>query len=780
MSFVNNQFHFLKALPVATNGSQLEIPDTPPDAGSCQGYLMHAGDRYIIYSPGRRMEGHYVVHDWLEAVERLPRRVHMRNVISNSDLFLTPWQISTLECQRRIRPVSLARAEGDGKEVTPGISLLMDDARRVKAERYLGYVRGCIQKFADVNDGKSSRRLAEEAIDEHAEAISDPNPPCFQTVWDKLKAHEDDNGYDPLGALADKSNPGNTKSTFGALVEQIVLEAAEAAWRKPNGDWRTLKSAFRDKVNAKRADQELPPEGAHGDIKFPSDRTFQRRMYEVNKYDRLRWRFGEDHANRVMACYIRQALPDFPLDIVDVDHTTFNIVVIDDKYPVAYGRPDLIVFRDRKTGSPLAWPLSFQNPSYESFLHGLRIAIFPKDMSAYPGIGQWPYGRPFRLGVDNALHFLGDNIDHACQQLGMTLVEYRPGHPWEKGALERLNGILGVDVALGLPGATGADPKERDLFDEETGMAAPVLTLSELQGFLDEYFSIYIRTPHEGLGFLRTLKGIPLQIWREEIKHTPDRPPLDPNIFIRLAGDVHYCSVQPTGIRLDYITYQSEQLLALRAHPKHKEGKGRHRGTKYRFVRDPSDLGRGWVWDPYRKVTIEVEACSADYSYANGLRLFQHTAIIKYWRETHGEPENAAELQKAMDDYQLKLVEFHQRRRKHGTALKLARFLSQQGRKVARSRIVEAVTSAHASTGRMNVAEPFAPPQMEPRSTRASRTASRTESAGEYTVRTFKSAEAGFPVEQDPVLDSRQIESPRKPMPPRDIEFLKSKHEGYD
>ncbi|TPJ08224.1 hypothetical protein FJ428_07940 [Mesorhizobium sp. B2-8-1] len=36
------------------------------------------------------------------------------------------------------------------------------------------------------------------------------------------------------------------------------------------------------------------------------------------------------------------------------------------------------------------------------------------------------------------------------------------------------------------------------------------------------------------------------------------------------------------------------------------------------MVRDPGDLGRAWLWDPYRKTTIEVPACSADYSYAKG------------------------------------------------------------------------------------------------------------------------------------------------------------------
>ncbi|MES0022401.1 MULTISPECIES: hypothetical protein [unclassified Mesorhizobium] len=160
------------------------------------------------------------------------------------------------------------------------------------------------------------------------------------------------------------------------------------------------------------------------------------------------------------------------------------------------------------------------------------------------------------------------------------------------------------------------------------------------------------------------------------------------------------------------------------------------------MVRDPGDLGRAWLWDPYRKTTIEVPACSADYSYANGLRLFQHRALVKYWNENHGQPANAAELEKAKDEYQLGLVKIHQRRRKHGTGFKLARFMSQQARKVARSRLVEAVTSPNASSERLDVANPLSPAPAEPRSIRASKTAVRPETGGNFTVPTYTACNA--------------------------------------
>ena len=113
-----------------------------------------------------------------------------------------------------------------------------------------------------------------------------------------------------------------------------------------------------------------------------------------------------------------------------------------------------------------------------------------------------------RLGVDNALHLIRDNIQHAATQLRFQLVEYHPGHPWEKGALERLNGIINQRVSHGLPGTTFANPKEREKHRKAVGNEAdedvPVLFLSELEGFIVDYICrIYHTKPQRGLGFLR-------------------------------------------------------------------------------------------------------------------------------------------------------------------------------------------------------------------------------------------------------------------------------------
>ncbi len=57
------------------------------------------------------------------------------------------------------------------------------------------------------------------------------------------------------------------------------------------------------------------------------------------------------------------ALPDRPYESVEVDHCKLDIRVIDDA-GLVYGRPDLIIFRDRATAMILGYGLGFEEPSY--------------------------------------------------------------------------------------------------------------------------------------------------------------------------------------------------------------------------------------------------------------------------------------------------------------------------------------------------------------------------------------------------------------------------------
>lgn len=737
-------------LPKAITADQLAIPETPLGTRQGQGYDLRMGDEYVVFGKDRKIVGFYVVKSWRQGFGGMPRRVELANSIYGEEVFLTDWQLNWLEREGRIRPNFLSQDGSPDRGSFPGSALTLTKRERDFAEGWLAMVEAVL---AHCDGREMTPTLVMEAATAHAEGVGS-KVPCYTTVKAKLDIFLTRGFFDPIVALAPKRRRGNTTSRFGYLVESIISEAVQTAWETPGGTWRTVDAVFWKIVREKHPDlhalweKKLDRDGRPL-VAMPSDRTLQRRLGSVDHYTRDHWRYGEAYARKRHAAYIRQVLPDMPLDIVDCDHVTLDVFLIDDDTPTAYGRPDLIAFRDRKTGCILGYSLSFGTPSFESFLEGLQNAWFPKNMSAYPGLEWGYYGRFARLGVDNALHLIGKNIAHAARELRFQIVEYRPGQPWMKGALERENGILNSDVSHRVRGSTESNPVDREKFDKERMAGAPVLTIGEFDALLVTYLcTIHHHEAHQGLGMLRTLSGVPDKLWWEGIEQTRLRTVGDTDVFTRLAGDTSMRTIQSIGIELDHVCYQSAELRAFAAHPKHKEGSKDHDATKYEVTRNPSNIGGIWVKSPFIDQPIFVPACGADLSYAEGMKLSKHRALVAHHNQTVGTPANVEKLRAARRDFEMMLVELHQRRKKAGTAAKIARFIGDQRRRLTRSTPVVAVSGEEASAARLDFKKPAKAAPKPKVSTRADKTSVSPAAGGAASPPPKSKAKAAAPSSQ--------------------------------
>ena len=325
----------------------------------------------------------------------------------------------------------------------------------------------------------------------------------------------------------------------------------------------------------------------------------------------------------------------------------------------------------------------------------------------------WPwFGRPTKIGVDNAMHFLGKDIENASIQLGFQIVEYRPGHPWEKGALEHLFHITNNALVHQLPGSTAGSIKAKQSFDPEKQKAVPLLTMREAKGFLSYYFAkIHNHKPSQGLGDLVTLQGVPSVLWEKGITTAAPREAVSEEIFVRLAGNTKRVCIHHYGIQWDYIQYQSHLLQGILLHPKHKTG------STYLATRDPNDLGHIWVHDPYNKRILQIPVIDANAKYAVGLTRYQHEQVVAYVRKQMKEALNAESLQKARSSLQNQLMDYHTARLKAGVAHKMARFVAKQKTKVDWSKTID-IEPTKPGSGRMNV---LVPSQAEPKPKRSFR-----------------------------------------------------------
>ena len=117
-----------------------------------------------------------------------------------------------------------------------------------------------------------------------------------------------------------------------------------------------------------------------------------------------------------------------PLDLVQIDHTVSDVMVVDDLYRQPIDRPYLTIALDVATRSVLAAVLSFDAPGAATVALCLARAARPKDewLASLGVAADWPMaGLPRCLHLDNAPEFHSKALLRGCAQFGIELV-WRP------------------------------------------------------------------------------------------------------------------------------------------------------------------------------------------------------------------------------------------------------------------------------------------------------------------------------------------------------------------
>ena len=188
-----------------------------------------------------------------------------------------------------------------------------------------------------------------------------------------------------------------------------------------------------------------------------------------------------------------------PLDIMQIDHTKLDIIVVDEQERLPVGRPWITLAIDVYSRMVLGFAISLDPPGAISTGLCISHAALPKQtwLEERGVTGQWPCsGFPRRIHLDNAKEFHGEMLRRACDQYGIQL-KYRPvAQPHMGGHIERLLGTL-MRALHELPGATFSHPRQRGKYDSD---ATATMTLRELECWLTEYIvSVYHMKIHRGI-----------------------------------------------------------------------------------------------------------------------------------------------------------------------------------------------------------------------------------------------------------------------------------------
>jgi hypothetical protein len=561
----------------------------------------------------------------------------------------------------------------------PWSPLLTSERAHEENLRKHEYVKACRELGEHF---RRSRLLLEPVIAEVA-AMRGEAPPGFTTVLSWLdKADEFGNSYG-TAALSNRYDLKGKRGSKLAPWQESAVEIGLATYL--SGSRMTMALAYSKVCEAVR-DFDLANGGSldkgsmprtqvdkNGALLPPSLRTFERRCNLIDRFTRDYHKKGPRYAANHGRTYATTPLPSRPYEEVEVDHTRLDLFIVDE-HGHNFGRPDLIVFGDRATAMIVGYSIGFEEPSYTSFMNGLRHTTYFKDLSAFPAVqNPWPcHGRIENLFVDNALHFIGNNIENAGRELGFNVVQLPPRSPWLKGAIERFFGTLNIGLNHLLPGTTLENVlqrREHELLGEST------LTLAEFEGLLTKWIcdDYHVRET-KGLGVIRGVGDIPLRVWNKLAQKTPTAFPPDPDLFTALAGDSDWRTIQRDGIVWDYIKYEGPQLSSVLADPRHGVRREGRSSTKNKVVRDPYRLSEIKLVNHHTDQPMTVEATAAHKQYASSVTLHQHRVIIARARErVRGEVrvEDLQRVRNELADVVLRLL----KKRPQAIQRKLARFL---------------------------------------------------------------------------------------------------------
>ncbi len=250
-----------------------------------------------------------------------------------------------------------------------------------------------------------------------------------------------------------------------------------------------------------------------------------------------------------------------PLDVIQIDHTKVDVIVVDENSRESIGRPYITVAIDVFSRMIYGFYITLEAPSFFSVGQCLLNAILPKDdlLKRHNIGGEYPvYGLPRVIHMDNAKEFRSNSLHNFCQEFRIS-DEYRPvARPEFGGHVERVIKTCMQNVHQ-LPGSTFSSILQKGTYDSE-GNAT--MTIDELERwFLDFVVNIYHKTVHGSLGMTpeeKLYQGI-LGVGDNAIPFLPVVPADTLKLRMALLPSIER-SVQKNGITIDYITYFSENL----------------------------------------------------------------------------------------------------------------------------------------------------------------------------------------------------------------------------
>jgi putative transposase len=404
-------------------------------------------------------------------------------------------------------------------------------------------------------------------------------------------------GYLLSSLVTTKRSGGRGTGRLDERVEAVIADYIRNKWLTTQK--RSIKTAVTD-IRASCHNAGLP---------LPAHNTIRLRIDWIEAREKVAKREGIERARDVFDAS-EGSIPDadWPLQMVQIDHTLLPVVIVDDKYRRPIRRAYITLAIDVFSRVCVGMYITLDPPSNTSLGECLAHAILLKDKwlsrLGLPENVKWPFwGVPEVIHADNAMEFRGDLLQVVADEYHFD-IHWRPVKTPNYGAhIERLMGTVTTWLKE-VPGATFSGTEEKGVYDAD-GNAC--LTFDELERWLVTRFARYhLVDLHAGIG------TTPHQKWKEGLLSPKGRPPrgLPP---IRQDEDkvrfdfmpIERRTIQNDGVVIDNIKYFDDCLRPWIGLKRSRDSKA---GMEHRFRRDPRDISAILFWDPRLNEIFEIRS----------------------------------------------------------------------------------------------------------------------------------------------------------------------------
>lgn len=417
------------------------------------------------------------------------------------------------------------------------------------------------------------------------QAVSDKHKKGIATIYRWLERYETHGTISSLSASyknCGAKGKGRLNPSIEAIIESVIDELYLNKQKYP------LSVIYRKIVEKCN----------HIDLTAPSANTIRNRINRLSPKLITKHRMGASVRDTRGA---PGKFPDvkMPLDVIQIDHTKVDIMLVDDITRENAGRPNITVAIDIYTRMIYGFHISFEPINFFSVGQCLINAILPKDdlLKQFNVQGEWPvYGLPRKIHMDNAKEFRSVSLQRFCEEYRIKDI-YRPvARPEFGGAIERVI-KTSMEHVHQLPGTTFSNVTQKGTYDSEKHAT---MTISEFeQWYLDFVVNIYHKSIHSSLGMTpeEKLYQALYGVGNGTIPFLPTVPANTLKLRMALLPAKER-TVQKNGITIDYITYFSETLRKWIIPVSYKKLTKNIHSTTVLCRRDPRDISKIYVYDP--------------------------------------------------------------------------------------------------------------------------------------------------------------------------------------